>query len=234
MSDERRRAFVTGVLFVITFVASIPAVILYDPLLKDPNYVLEVGADWRMHLGALLEFITGIANIGTAVVLFPLLKRESETLALSYVASRIVESTLIAVGIVCVLGVVTLRVSAAGSPGADAGALLVSARALVAMHDWTFVLGPGLLAGFGNGLLLGTLLYRSRLVPRPFALLGVVGGPLIFASGIASLFGLYPQLSPLAFIFGMPEIVWEASLGIWLTVRGFSPSSPLLQSAATN
>ena len=177
MDSLRRTALIAGVLFIITFVASIPAVLLYGPVLSDPNYVIGSGADARIPLGALLEVVTVIANIGTAVVLFPVLRRQNEGIALGYVAARLVEGTFIVVGIVCLLAVVTLRQDFALAPGADKAAFVTAGKALVAVHDWTFLFGPGFLgAGFGNGILLGYLMYRSALVPRPMAWLGLVGG----------------------------------------------------------
>jgi hypothetical protein len=203
----RKTAFITGVLFIITIVFSIPGALLYGPLLNDPNYITGPGADTQVALGAFLEIVVAAANIGTAVVLFPILRRQSEGIALGYVASRIVESTIIAVGILSVLSVVTLRQDFAAGAGADAAPLLAAGHALVALHGSSFLLGPGLLAGFGNGLLLGYLMYRSGLVPRPMALLGLIGGPLIFASGIAVLFGLYDQVSVWSGIFTVPEFL---------------------------
>jgi Domain of unknown function (DUF4386) len=223
-SSTRKAALITGVFFVITFVTSIPAVGLYGPLLDDPNYILGAGADTRVALGAFLEVILGIANIGTAVTLFPILKRQNEGVALGYVTARVVESTLIAVGIIGLLAAVSLRQDLAGAAGTDASSLVTVGRSLVAVHDRTFLLGPGLLAGLGNGLLLGYLMYRSALVPRPMALVGLIGGPLTFASGIAVLFGLYEQLSGWSLLATVPEIVWEAFLGIWLIAKGFRPS----------
>lgn len=223
----RRRARIAGVWFVVTFVASIPAVLLYAPLLNDPNYVLGAGADTRMHLGAFLEVVLVIANVATAVVLFPVLKRQSEGIALGYVATRIVESTIIAVGIVSVLSVVTLQQDVGGAGAVDGASLTVIGRSLVAVHDWTFLLGPGLCAGFGNGLLLGYLMYRSRLVPPRIALIGLIGGPLAFAAAIGVLFGLYDDGSTVKFLLTVPEIVWEAALGIYLIVKGFRPSPVL-------
>ncbi len=225
MHPTRKTALVTGVLFVITFITSIPAVVLYGPVLHDPGYVLGAGADARVSLGAVLEVLLVIANIGTAVALFPVLRRRHEALALGYVTARVVESTLIAAGVVSLLAVVTLRQGAAGAAGADAAALVAAGKALVAFHDRTFLLGPGFAAGAGNGLLLGYMLYRSGLVPRRMALLGLVGGPLVCASGIAVLFGLYQQVSAWSLLATLPEIAWEASLGIWLIAKGFTPSS---------
>jgi hypothetical protein len=186
--DPQRIARVTGVLFIITFITAIPPfVYLYVPVVDDPRYIVGGGADTRVLLGAFLELLLIIANIGTAVVLFPILKRQNEILALGYVTARVVECVFIAVGILSVLSVVTLRQEAAG---ADAGSLLTAGKSLVALHDLTFLLGPGFFVGVGNGLMLGYLMYTSRLVPRGMAVLGLIGGPLIIASGVGVLFGV--------------------------------------------
>jgi hypothetical protein len=213
-----------GILFIITFVVSIPpAFFLYKPLLNHTGYIIGAGADMRVTLGALLEVILVIANIATAIVLFPILKRQSEAVALGYVAARIVESMLIVVGILSVLAVVTLR--HAGATGADAASLVIAGRSLVAIHKWTFLLGPGLLGAGATGILLGYLMYRSGLVPRRLAMLGLIGGPLVVASGVAVLFGAYDQGSTWSGIATLPEILWEGGvLGIWLIVKGFNPA----------
>jgi hypothetical protein len=205
----------------------IAGLLLYDPVLNDADYILGGGADTRVQLGALCEILLAITNIGTAVVLWPIVKRQSETLALSYVASRVVESVIIVVGLISLLSVVTLREDFVGS-GADAGSLTVAGKSLVAMHDWTFLLGPGFCVGV-NGLLLGYLFYRSGLVPRWMAMSGLLGGPLIFASAIAVLFGAYEQ-DGAHFLFSIPELVFEASITIYTIVKGFK-SSPILVDA---
>ncbi len=211
-------------LFIITIVASVPALGLYGPVLNDAHYVLGGGADTRIYVGALLEVITAAAGIGTAVTLFPVLKRQSEGMALGYVTARVLESTVIVVGIVSVLSVVTMRHSVAAGSGAGPASYVAASQALVALHKWTFLLGPGCCAGAENGLLLGYLLYRSRLVPRPLAVLGLAGGSLAVASAIAELFGLYQQVSAPATIVVFPEALFEAALGGWLIVKGFRPS----------
>jgi hypothetical protein len=221
--QSRRIARIAGVLFVLTFVTSIPAALLYNPVLKHHSYIVGSGADTGVFLGAFLELLLIIANIGTAVVLFPILKRQSESIALGYVAARVIESTFIAVGVVSVLTVVTLRQDLAGG-GADPATLDTVGRSLVAIHDWTFLLGPGFVVGVGNGLMLGYLMYRSGLVPRRMAMLGLVGGPLVSASGIAILFGAIEQGSPGQFLATIPEFIWELSLGIYLIAKGFKPS----------
>ncbi len=222
--EHQRRARIFGVLFALTFVTSIAGLLLYDPVLNDADYILGDGADTRIELGALCEIFLAITNIGTAVVLWPIARRQSETLALSFVASRIVESVVIVVGLISLLSVVTLREDFAGG-GADAGSLTVTGESLVAVHDWTFLLGPGFCVGV-NGLVLGYLFYRSGLVPPQMAMLGLVGGPLIFASAIAVLFGAYEQ-DGAHFIFSIPEIAFEASITVYTIWKGFRPS-PIL------
>lgn len=224
MSSVRKTALLTGVLFIITIVTSVAALALYAPVLDNARYVLGAGDDPRIFLGALCEVLLAISGIGTAVTLFPVLKRQSEGIALGYVATRIVESTVIVVGIVSVLSVVTLRRDVAGNAGADAASWIIAAKALVAIHKWTFLLGPGFAPGIGNGLLLGYLMFRSGLVPRPLAVLGLAGGTLAIASGAAELFGLYPQISRWADIVVFPEAAWEGLLGLWLIVKGFKPA----------
>ena len=224
MNPTRRTAFVAGVLFIITFAVSIPAaLLLYTPVLDNAKYIVGAGAaDNRIAFGALLEMILIVANIGTAVVLFPILKRQSEKLALGYVTARLVESGFIAVGILSLMAIVTLRQDLGGS--GDTGSLLTVGAALVAIHDWTFLLGPGWVVGVGNGLILGYLMYRSGLVPRRMAMLGLIGGPLIIASGTAVLFNVIEPGSGPQVIATIPEFFWELSLGIYLIVKGFRPS----------
>jgi hypothetical protein len=222
--EQQRRARTFGVFFALTFVTSIAGLILYAPVLNNADYILGDGAVTRVQLGALCEIFLAISNIGTAVVLWPIARRQSETVALGFVASRVVESIVIVVGLMSLLTVVTLRDDLAGA-GANAGSLTVAGDSLVALHDWTFLLGPGFCVGV-NGLLLGYLFYRSGLVPRWMSMFGLVGGPLIFASAIAVLFGAYEQ-DGAHFLFAIPEIVFELSITIFTIVRGFRPS-PIL------
>ena len=223
LSSHRKIALVTGILFVITFITAIPPVfVFYVPVLDDPRYIVGAGADNSVALGAFLELILIIANIGTAVVLYPVVKRQNEILALGYVTARVVECTFIAVGILSLLSIVTLRQEAAGG---DAASLVTAGKSLVALHDWTFLIGPGFFVGVGNGLMLGYLMYRSALVPRGMAMLGLIGGPLVIASGVAILFGVIEAGGVWQGISTIPEFFWELSLGIWLIVRGFNPSA---------
>jgi hypothetical protein len=224
---DQKRARVFGVLFLITYITSITALILYQPVLDDPvGYIAGSGHDNQIFLGALLELLLIIANLGTAVVIFPIVRRQSEELALGYVTARLFECTFILVGILSVLGIVTLRQEVAG---ASEGTI---AYTLAAIKDWTFLLGPGWVVGWGNGLILGYLMYRSELVPRRAAWLGLVGGPLIIASGTAVMFGVDHPSGSLQGLATIPEFLWELFLGVYCTFKGFRPSSPILQADA--
>jgi hypothetical protein len=225
MDPLRKTALVTGVLFVITYITSIAAKFgFYPPLFDQADYIVGAGADTRLLWGALCEVILVVANIGTAVALFPILKRQSEGLALGYVTARVAECVFISVGILSVLTIVTLRQDFAGAGGAEAAALAPIGSALVTLQEWTFILGPGFVVGVGNGLLLGYLMYRSGLVPRGMAWLGLVGGPLICLSGAAVLLGVIEAGAAWQTVASIPEFFWELSLGIYLIVKGFKPS----------
>ena len=230
MSLDQKRARVFGVLYLITYVTSIPALLLYEPVLRDPvSYIAGAGHDKRILLGALLELLLIIANIGTAVVIVPIMRRQSEELAIGYVTARIFECAFILVGIVSVLAIITLRNQAAG---ASEGTV---AYTLAAIKDWTFLLGPGWMVGWGNGLILGYLMYRTGLVPRRAAWLGLVGGPLIIITGTAIMFGgNHPSgtLRSLQGIATAPEFLWELFLGVYCTIWGFRRDSPILSRSA--
>jgi hypothetical protein len=225
-APSRRIARIAGIFMVLTFI-SIPALPLYDQVLNNTNFIVSSGSNGRVYLGALFELLTLTGGIGVAVTLFPVLRRQSEGLALGYVTVRVVESCLIAVGIVSLLAVVTLRQDLAGAAGTDNASLILTGRSLVAVHDATFLLGPAFCAAIGNGLILGYLMLRSGLVPRRLAQLGLVGGTLALVTATLVLFGGYDQTSGPSFVLTLPEAVWELSLGIYLIAKGFKPS-PIL------
>lgn len=229
---ERRAASWAGWFMAITFITSIPALLLYHPILHDHSYILGAGHDTQIEFAAFLEVLLMISGIGVAVVMFPILRRQSERLALGYVASRIVESTTIGVGLISLLSILTLRGDLAASVGANSGSLEIAGRTLVAVHDWTFLVGPGFCVGV-NGLLLGYLMYSSGLMPPRLAMFGVIGGPLAFVASIAVLFGAWDQASGADFILTIPEIVFEASFAIYLIVKGFRASPVLSGQPAT-
>src|SRR5579872_6440708 len=233
MERDQKRARVFGVLYLVTFVTSIVALVLYETVLRHPrSYIAGAGHDTQVLFGALLELLLIIANIGTAVVIFPILRRKNEELALGYVTARIVECTFILVGIVAMVAIITLRQQVACPAGGTVG---TTAYTLAAIKDWTFLLGPGWVVGWGNGLILGYLMYRSGLVPRRMCWLGLIGGPLIIVSGTALMLGgNHPShtMHSLQAIVTIPEFVWELSLGVYCTGWGFRRDAPILAESA--
>ena len=221
MADDQRHGRIFGVLFIITFITSIPALALYQPVLDDPvGYITDGGQDNQIYLAALLEFFLIVSAVGTAVVLYPIARRQSEALALGYVAARIMESVFIAMGIIFVLGVVGLRHDL---PSADDAAFT-----LAALKDWTFLFGPGFFP-LGNGLLLGYLMYRTGLVPRRMAWLGMIGGPLLFLAGVGALFDWWDAGGTVLSLATIPEFIWELFLGVYCTIWGFRKDSPIVR-----
>jgi hypothetical protein len=217
MSSNRRTAVVAGVFFLITEVSAVAGLVLYQPALSDPAYVAGAGQDARVALGALCEVILAVAVVGTAVTLYPALRRQNEGMALGYVAGRLLEAAVISVGIVSVLSLVTLRQDGPAA-GTDESAIVGAGQVLVAVHDWTFLVGPSLFLGM-NSLLLAWLMHQSGLVPRIITRLGLVGGPLVAASGLGVLFGLYGPAAHA--VSAVPVFAWEVSFAVYLITRGF-------------
>jgi hypothetical protein len=222
--NAQRIARIAGWLFIATFVTSIPARLLFVDGLgatwSDMTFIPDAGSETSVYFGAILEFLVIATNIGTAVVLYPILKRESEIGAVGYVTARVIESAFILVGLLSLLTAVTLREDLAGAAGADA-----TGSALVEAYNWAFLFGPGLVAGLGNGLLLGYLMYRSGLVPPRMAMLGLIGGPLLTLGFLGVLFDVFEPGSGWQAAATAFEFVWELALGIYLIVKGFRPSA---------
>jgi hypothetical protein len=222
--SPRKTAIAAGVLYLITHVTSVGAVILYAPMLSNVNYIAGSGPDTRVLVGAFLEVILTFAIVGTAVALYPVVKRWDEGVAFGYVGLRTLEAGIIAVGVISLLAVVTLRqdlVGTSGTAGTDTTSLVTAGRALVALHNRTFLVGPSFTSGTDT-VLMAYLMFRSRLVPPFIPLLGLIGGPLVFASATAVLFGLVGQYSTPAAITAIPEFAWELSLALWLIIKGFN------------
>ncbi len=219
MDRMRRTSLAAGILYLITFV-SIPTLFLYDPLRHNADFILGAGSDTGVVWAALSEVVVALAGIGTAVVLFPVAKRQSETAALGFVTARVVEASLIIVGVVSVLSVVSLRTTVAGTAGADRASLVTTGHTLAAVYDAAFVLSQSLMPAF-SALCLGYVMYRSGLVPRILPILGFIGIPLLLASDLAVLFGVIDRVSPITGLAALPIAVWEFSLGVYLIVKGF-------------
>jgi hypothetical protein len=227
MTSLRKTALVAGVFYLITFI-SIPTLALYGPVKNHRDFILGSGSTHGVLLGGLLEVIVALAGIGTAVTLYPVVRRQNEGAALAFVAARLLEASMIFVGVISLLSVVTLR--HAGASGADAAALVTTGAAHAAIYKWAFLLGQSLMPGI-NALLLGSLMYRSRLVPRIIPAIGLIGAPLLICTVIATLLGTLKLGSPE--LAALPVAAWELSLGVWLIVKGFG-SSPITAARATS
>lgn len=227
MDTMRKLAIAAGVCYLITHVTSVPAAFLYAPILNHADYVLGSGPDTPVLLGAFLEVICALAIVGTAVALFPVVKRHYEGGAMGYVGLRTLEAGIIAVGVIPLLAAVTLRPDVTGTAGADTAAVLTLGNILVEFHNWTRLLGPGLVCGV-NTVLMAYLMYRSRLVPRFIPVLGLVGGPLVFAYNTAQMFGASEQILSWAAIGVVPIFAWEVTLAFRLIAKGFNPSAAIL------
>jgi len=225
MDSLRKTALVAGVFYLLTFV-SIPTLALYGSV-RAPNYVVGPGPDTSVLLGVFLEMIVALAGIGTAVTLYPVVKRQNEGVALGFVGARVLEAATIYAGIVSLLSVVTLR-----QAGGGAGAL-VAGQALVAQYYWTFLFGQSFIPAV-NAVLLGSLMYQSRLVPRVLPVLGFIGAGLLVAAWTLTLFGVLGQVSPATALAALPIAAWEFSLGVYLVVKGFKPSPITAGIAATS
>ena len=220
MTSTRKTALVAGVFYLITFV-SIPTLALYRPVLNHQDWVISSGFHTGVLAGGFLEVIVALAGIGTAVTLYPVLKRQNEGVALGFVAARVVEAVMIFTGVVSLLSLVTLRQDLGGATGANTASLIATGASHVAIYKWTFLLSQSLMPGI-NALLLGSLMYRSRLVPRIIPAIGLIGAPFLICTVIATLFGGMKLGSPE--LAAVPVGAWELSLGVWLLVKGFRPS----------
>ncbi len=220
MDAMRKTALVAGLLYLLTFI-SIPTLALYGPVLHHLDYIVSASSDTPVLWAGILEFIVAFAGIGTALALFPVVKRQNESVALGFVATRIFEAGMIVVGIISLFAVVTLRQDAGTATGAESAALVATGQALVAIHNWSFLFGQTLMPCL-NALLLGSLLYRARLVPRAIPALGLIGAPLLLVAAFCVMFGLIAQVSAWSGLATIPIAVWEFSLGLWLAVKGFN------------
>jgi len=226
---RRKIAITAGMLFLITHVTSVGAFFLYDPVLNHADYVLGAGSESQVLLGALFEVILALTVIGTAVALYPIVKQQNEGVALGYVGLRTLEAGIIAVGVLPLLALVSLRASA-GVTTADPEGFLAAGSVLVAWYEWTTLLGPGLVCGT-NTVLMAYLMYRSRLVPRIIPILGLVGGPLIFVVTVVKMFGILEQLPEWTGITVIPIFAWEVTLALWLIFKGFRSFTSAVQPA---
>jgi hypothetical protein len=223
MTSLRKAALACGVLYLLTFVGSIPGALLIEPIIREPGFMVVPGVDGQFRAAALFELVNVLALFGTAVAVFSVVKREHEGLALGFVTTRLFEAAVIAIGVVSILAVVTLREAIAA--GGDAASLAPAGEALVAARDWALILGPGM-AAF-NALMFGTLLFRSRLVPRAIPALGLLGAPLLISYEVGTILGLTGPATAWQAIGTAPFFFWELAVGLWMTLKGFDSSVPV-------
>jgi uncharacterized protein DUF4386 len=222
MTSTRKTALVAGIFYLITFI-SIPTLALYGPVKNHRDWILGSGGHTAVLVGGFLEVIVALAGIGTAVTLYPVVKRQNEGIALGFAAARVLEASMIFAGVVSLLSLVTLRQDLGAAAGANTAALVTTGASHAAVYNWTFLLGQSLMPAI-NALLLGSLMYRSRLVPRVIPVMGLIGAPLLITAVFAVLFGGIDQYSAVAALAALPVAAWEFSLGVWLVVKGFKPS----------
>jgi hypothetical protein len=220
----RGNARVAGIAYLVTFAASIPAVLLIRPILDNPEYIVSVGSDTRVLVGCLLDAVNAIACVATAVAVFPVVRRQNESMAVGFITSRMFEAAVIMIGVVSLLAIVSLRRDFADGAATESASLVTTGQALVAVRDYTFQFGPNMSAAI-NGLLFGTLLYKSRLVPRILPIMGLTAAPLLIGATIATVLGLTHQGSVWFAPGGALIFVWELSVGVYMTVKGFKPSA---------
>jgi len=231
MDEMRKHALVAGLFYLITFI-SIPTLALYGTVKTDPAWILGSGSATGVLVGTVLELIVALAGIGTAIALYPVVRRQNEGFALGFFASRTIEAAMIFTGVVSLLSLVTLQQDLGAVAGAaDAPSLLTTGASLTATYNGTFLVGQTLMPVI-NALLLGTLLYRSGLVPRALPMLGLIAAPVLLVSVLAQVFGVIENVSAVSGLAALPIAVWEFSLGLYLTFKGFKASAPIMIAAA--
>jgi hypothetical protein len=228
MDSMRKTAFVAGILYLLTFISSIPAVFLQSPVLNDPNFIISSVSTGQVRLGALLDIVNSLTAIGTAVALYAVIKRQNQGFAIGFVSSRVFEGTVLMIGVISILSIVTLQQP--GATGAEASLLVTVQQTLVTVRNWTFVLGTGVPAL--NAFLLGWIMYKSRLVPRAIPVIGLIGAPLFTSWIIGYILGVTEPGTAWHGIGVAPIFIWELSLGLWMTFKGFRKDAPLMVEAA--
>src|SRR5664279_1996011 len=223
MTSDRKTAIVAGILFILAAVTAIVGALLYSSILNDPAYITKGSVnETRILWGAFLEIVLAFAVIGTSITLFPILKKFNESLALGTICFRLLEATLIVIGILSLLAILTLSHDYSREINPDTSSYMRGARLLLTIHNWTFLFGPNIALG-PSTTMTGWWLYKSGLVPRTIAVLGLAGGPVIFVCGLMVMFGLFPQISVWGGVLAIPVFTYEMSLSVWLIVKGFRP-----------
>lgn len=233
IDSNRNVAIIVGILFLLTEVTSITGLLLYGPILNDPEYIIKGAVhETRVVWGAFLEVLLVFAVIGTSITLFPILKKYNESMAIGTVCFRLLEATIIIIGIMSLLAIVTLNHEFLKEANPNISSYLMAGKLLLDIHNWTFLYGPNLILG-PSTFMTSYLLYKLKLVPRVVTYLGLVGGPLISAVAVMVMFGVFSQLSIWGVGLAIPVFAYEVSLAIWLIAKGFK-STPATQAQVQN
>lgn len=224
MDSNRKNEIIVGVLFILAAVTAIIGLALYQPILNDADYIVKASAnETQVIWGAFCELILAFSVIGIAVMMYPILNKENESIAIGYVCFRLLEATIIILGIIILLSVVTLNQEFAKAVNPNVISFLTAGQLLITIHNWTFLFGPNLALGPGT-LMMSYILYNSKLVPRFIYILGLIGGPLIFLCAVLVMFGVFLQISIWGLLLAIPVFAYEMTLAIWLIVKGFNSS----------
>ncbi|MDI6033720.1 DUF4386 domain-containing protein [Flavobacterium sp. LB2P84] len=232
MNSIRKNAIIVGVLFILAAVSAIIGLALYQPILNDPDFIIKGAANnTQVIWGAFFELILAFSVIGISYMMYPILKKKNENIAIGYVCFRLLEGTIVVIGIISLLSLVTLNQDFSKVSNQNVSSFLIAGKLLVAVHNWTFLFGPNFALG-PSTLMMSYFLYKSKLVPRYISIFGLVGGPLIFTSAVLVMFGVFLQVSVWGAILAIPVFAYEMSLAIWLIVKGFN-STQLANSCAS-
>jgi hypothetical protein len=233
VNTDRRGAMLIGIFFIIASATAILGFLFYQPILKGPDYLIN-GAQHanQVILGALMELTLVVTAIGTAIGLFPVLRPYGERIALTHLFFRFLEAVVITVGIIAMLSLLTLSREFVTAAAADASSYYVAGTLLHAVYQWAFMFGPLLFLGI-NTMMYSSLLYKSKLVPRPLAALGISGAALVSCYGMLVMFGVAVQGAGLWLLLAMPIAFYEMILAVWLIIKGFNPAAVIVNSPKT-
>ncbi|KAB1157979.1 DUF4386 domain-containing protein [Flavobacterium luteum] len=221
MNLIRKNAIIVGTLFILAAITAIIGLVLYQPILNDPNYIIKGSVNnIQVIWGAFFELILAFSVITISFMMYPILKMKNENIAIGYVCFRLLEATIIIIGIISLLSIITLNQDFSKVSNQNVASFLIAGKLLVAVHNWTFLFGPNFALG-PSTLLMSYFLYQSKRVPRYISILGLIGGPLIFISAVLVMFGVFLQVSVWGTILAIPVFAYEMTLAIWLITKGF-------------
>jgi hypothetical protein len=226
LNSNRKNEKITGLLFIAATTTAIIGLKFYDPVLQNSDFLTEAFLHSKqISLGAFFELMLAIANIGTGIMLYPYLKKYSESLGLGYTLFRLLEVVFILIGLLSMLSIIHLsNANMLQLPGHDTGALQTTANMLRIIYGWCFILGPHFMLGV-NTLIYSYIFFQTKLVPKKLAIFGMTGAVLIFIAALQEIFGFIPHFSTQIFAWALPIAVYEMVLAAFLLIKGFNTNS---------